>query len=83
MELDFVTFYVPHMLPFPATKSIIIMDNCSIHHVDEVIGLLNSVGILVIFLPPYSPDYNPCEELFSSVKYYLKNHDEILESLDT
>ena len=48
------------------------MDNCSIHHVQ--IGLWN----LAIFLPPYSPDYNPCEEMFSYIKYYLKDHDELL-----
>lgn len=72
---------IPNMQPFPAMNSILIMDNCSIHHVQQVKDLMTSVGILVHFLPPYSPDYNPCEELFSYVKYYLKNHDEILQSI--
>lgn len=44
--------------------------------------LLQDAGILLIFLPPYSPDYNPIEETFSSIKYYLKDHDEILQSPD-
>ena len=52
-------------------NSIIIMDNCKIHHVADVIELFQSVGILVLFLPPYSPDFNPIEETFSYVKYYL------------
>ena len=43
--------------------------------------LLQDAGILLIFLPPYSPDYNPIEETFSSIKYYLKDHDEILQTL--
>ena len=60
-------------------KSILIMDNCSIHHIQEVADYLQSVGILVIFLPPYSPDLNP---LFSFLKYYLKEHDEIIQALN-
>ena len=70
------------MQPFDGsnTKSIVIMDNCSIHHVEPVKELLQDAGIL-IFLPPYSPDYNPIEETFSSIKYYLKDHDEILQTL--
>ena len=52
-----------------------------IHHVEPVKELLQDAGILLIFLPPYSPDYNPTEETFISIKYYLKVHDEILQTL--
>lgn len=69
---------IPCMQPFPAPRSILVMDNCSIHHVQPVKDLLQACGILLIFLPPYSPDYNPCEEMFSYIKYYLKDHDELL-----
>ena len=55
------------------------MDNCAIHHTQEVKDTLQQAGIFVIFLPPYSPDLDPAEELFSYVKYYLKDHDEILQ----
>ena len=34
------------------------------------------------YLPPYSPDLNPAEELFSHFKYYLKNHDEVLQCMN-
>ena len=57
------------------------MDNCSIHHVQEVADLFQSTGILVMFLPPCSPDYNPIEEAFSFVKYYLKRHESLLQTL--
>ena len=40
------------------------------------------MGILVLFLPPYSPDMNPIEEMFSYIKYYLKDHDAILQAMD-
>ena len=54
------------------------MDNCSIHHVDEVQSLLEEAGILLIYLPPYSPDFNPIETAFSYVKQYLKKHDDVI-----
>lgn len=82
--LDFLRgSLIPSMQSFPATRSVVIMDNCSIHHVQQVKQLLEAAGILLIFLPPYSPDYNPCEEMFSYIKYYLKDHDELLQSMDT
>ena len=59
-----------------APLSILLMDNCSIHHVDSVKETLRSVGILVRYLPPYSPDYNPIEEAFSFVKAFLKDHEQ-------
>ena len=64
--------FIPNMQPFDGSnsKSIVIMDNCSIHHVEPVKELLKDAGILLIFLPP-----------FSSIKYYLKDHDEILQTL--
>ena len=75
---------IPVMEPFDGSpkKSIVIMDNCSIHHVHFIKKLLEDAGILVHFLPPYSPDLNPIELAFSSIKYYLKDHDEILQSIN-
>ena len=70
---------IPNMLPFDG--SIVVMDNCSIHHVQPVLDAFNQAGIVVLFLPPYSPDMNPVENVFSYVKYYLKQHDDILQML--
>jgi len=60
---------IPEMLPFDGSnaKSIVIMDNCSIHHVQEVKDLFSVAGILVLYLPPYSPDLNPIEMAFSYI----------------
>lgn len=65
-----------------SSKSIAVLDNCSNHHVPGIVDLFRLAGILVLFLPPYSPDYNPIEESFSYVKYYLKRHDYLLQLLD-
>ena len=70
---------IPEMQPFPGKNSVLVMDNCSIHHITPVKDLLEAAGILTVFLPPYSPDYNPIEKLFSYIKYYLKNHDELIQ----
>ena len=70
---------IPCMQTFPAPGSILVMDNCSIHHIQEVKDILDQAGILLLYLPPYSPDLNPAEEMFSYVKYYLKDRNEILQ----
>ena len=69
---------VPNMLPYPTPKSVLVMDNCSIHHVDFVRHFIEDSGILLLFLPPYSPDFNPIESLFGYVKGYLKKHEEVI-----
>ena len=60
-----------------------VLDNyCSIHHVAEVVKLINDVGAHVLFLPPYSPDLNPIEELFSKVKTILRSAEDALGVAD-
>lgn len=82
--LDYVRgSLIPNMNPFDGIsgKSIVIMDNCSVHHTQEVHDELQNAGVLVIFLPPYSPDYMPIELCFSYIKYYLKRHDDLLQTI--
>ena len=65
---------LPILMPFDGQNpnSVVIMDNASIHHIDEVIELLTAVGALVKFLPAYSPDLNPIEEVFAQVKQFIQ-----------
>ena len=66
--LEFVQgWLIPEMLPFDGVNphSILVLDNCSIHHVEPVKDALRDMGIHVLYLPPYSPDMNPIEEMFS------------------
>ena len=74
---------IPEMAPFDgfSDRSIVVLDNCAIHHVPEVVEEFRKAGIMVIFLPPYSPDYMPIELCFSYIKYYLKSHDDIFEAV--
>ena len=48
----------------------ILMDNARIHH--KAVKAIVDSGNLVLFIPPYSPDFNPIEEVFSSMKSYIK-----------
>ena len=69
------THLLPHLMPFNGSNphSVVVMDNCAIHHVDSIVSSINDVGAIVHFLPPYSPDYQPIEETFSKVKSYLQH----------
>ena len=71
---------IPNKHPYDgiAPKSVAIMDNCSIQHVNAVTDLFQAAGVMVVFLPPYSPDYNPIELAF---KYFLKEHDMVMQAM--
>ena len=49
-----------------------VMDNLSAHKSERVRELIEERGCEVLYLPPYSPNYNPIEEAFSKIKGILK-----------
>ena len=61
-------------------KSVVVFDNASIHHLSTVIDIITAAGAIVRFLPPYSPDLNPIEEVFSKVKAYLRDNQHAYQS---
>ena len=56
-------------------RSIVIMDNASTHMCNEVEYLIESVGAVLLYTAPYSPDLNPIEMMFNCYKMYLKRHE--------
>lgn len=58
----------PALLP----GDVVVMDNLSSHKSAAVIEAIESAGASVWFLPPYSPDLNPIEKLWSKVKSWLR-----------
>ena len=70
------THLIPHLLPFDGKNphSVVVMDNCSIHHVQQVITSIQDVGALVHFLPPYSPDFNRRVVCKGTCKVGLMSH---------
>src|SRR4051812_43486819 len=67
------------MNPYSEDNSVIVMDNARIHHDDELIALLKELECHIVFLPPYSPDYNPIEKAFSTVKLWIKHNHDFME----
>ena len=57
------------------------LDNHPVHHVRNVIDRIYNSGVIVRFLPPYSPDLNPIEEAFAKVKHFLRLNEVVLKSL--
>lgn len=53
-------------------NSVLIMDNASIHHLNNIQDLVNGTGAIIRFLQPYSPELNPIDHVFSQVKSFLK-----------
>lgn len=65
--------YLEHdLLPYLNRDSILIMDNMKSHHAKAVKELLDQANIRYLYLPPYSPDLNPIEKLWSKVKAILR-----------
>ena len=53
---------------------VVVMDNASFHKSQKTLELIESVGCRLIFLPPYSPDYNPIEKFWANMKRWIKSH---------
>lgn len=51
---------------------IVVMDNLSSHKVKGVTEPIINAGALIMYLPPYSPDLNPIEMMWSKNKAYLR-----------
>ena len=66
---DFTTFIEEELIPnTPKTIKYMFMDNVAFHHSKLAVKLLEAHDIKPIFVPPYSPQCNPIEEVFSMVK---------------
>ena len=53
---------------YPNNRSVLVLDNCAIHKSAILRQVVEDHGCLLVFLPPYSPDFNPIEESFSACK---------------
>ncbi|CDO71854.1 hypothetical protein BN946_scf184939.g78 [Trametes cinnabarina] len=70
----FIEMVLDCMNPFPQRNSVLVMDNPSIHHAEGLRELVEARGMRLEYLPTYSPDLNPIEEAFSSIKAWIRSN---------
>jgi len=77
--------YVRHILaPSLQAGDVVIMDNLPAHKVGGVREAIEAAGARLLYLPPYSPDFNPIEQAFAKLKALLrKAAARTLEALET
>jgi transposase len=69
----FQTYLEDVLLPTLERGQIVVMDNLSAHKGEMVRELIEAKGCELIYLPPYSPEFNPIEQAFSKLKSYLRD----------
>jgi len=60
------------LVPTLAQNDVVIMDNLSSHKRPGIRKIIRSVGARLLYLPPYSPDLNPIEQVFAKLKHLLR-----------
>jgi transposase len=70
---DFFRAYVEQQLaPELRPGDVVVLDNLPAHKVAGVAQAIKAVGATLLYLPPYSPDLNPIEQLFAKLKALLR-----------
>ena len=65
--------YLEHVLaPTLSPGQVVVMDNLSAHKGGRVKEIIEGRGCELLYLPPYSPDFNPIEQAFSKIKGILR-----------
>ena len=69
---SFRTYVARVLVPTLRQSDIVIMDNLGSHKGKVVRELIRSTGAKLFFLPKYSPDLNPIEQVFAKLKHFLR-----------
>lgn len=73
MDREMFQAYVEQILaPTLMPGDIVIMDNLPAHRPSAVRAAIETVGATLLYLPPYSPDFNPIENAFAQLKAFLR-----------
>jgi transposase len=72
----FLAYVQQHLVPTLQPRDLVVMDNLSSHKREGVREAIEAVGARLLYLPPYSPDFNPIEQVFAKLKTLLRKHAE-------
>jgi transposase len=68
----FLAWVLQFLVPMLRPGDIVMMDNLSSHKVAGVRAAIEAAGAVLRYLPPYSPDFNPIEQVFAKLKTLLR-----------
>ena len=68
----FRSYVADSLVPMLQPGDTVILDNLQAHKVAGVREAIEAVGARVLYLPPYSPDLNPIEQIFAKLKHLLR-----------
>ena len=71
---DFNDWLVEALCPHLTANHVLILDNAMLHKTSRTRELVEATGADLLFLPPYSPDYNPIEHDFANIKRKREYH---------
>ena len=71
----FAKYIRQELAPRLRPGDILVMDNLSTHKVKAAVDAVRAVDASVLYLPPYSPDLNPIEQVFSKIKTALRRRE--------
>ena len=71
-KASFTDFIRTALVPTLKLGDVVIMDNLRVHYDPRALKAIESVGAFVYFLPPYSPDLNPIEMVWNSLKRHAE-----------
>ena len=69
----FLAWVAQGLAPALQTGDLVIMDNLATHKIRGVRETIQASGARLLYLPPYSPDFNPIEPMWSKIKQILRS----------
>jgi transposase len=68
----FLAYVQQHLVPTLRVDDIVVMDNLASHKTAGIRTAIEAAGAVLVYLPPYSPDFNPIEMVFAKLKALLR-----------
>jgi transposase len=69
---SFLAYVEQVLVPTLQPGDVVVLDNLAVHKQPTVRTAIEQVGATLRFLPPYSPDFNPIEQVFAKLKAFLR-----------
>ena len=69
----FLAWVTQGLAPTLLKGDLVILDNLATHKIRGIVKAIDAVGARLLYLPPYSPDFNPIENMWSQIKQILRS----------